>query len=118
MLDKFDKNKNPFKVPDNYFEGLTEDIMNSLPTQETEVKRVPLWKKVLPWTGVAALIVAVAIAVNMWQVTPNLVAQKTDGVEEMTEQERIAYNEAEDYILFLEDEFAEAEYNDVLFEEE
>lgn len=118
MLESFDKNKNPFKVPENYFEGLTKDIMSSLPAQEVKAKRVVLWKKMLPWTGVAALVATIAIAVSLSGSMPNMLAEDNSREETMTEKERIAYNEAEDYILFLEDESAAADYNDVLFDGE
>lgn len=119
MLDNFDKNKNPFKVPENYFEGLTKDIMNSLPAKEMEVKKVALWRKVLPWTGVAAVVATIAIAVGALGDMPNMMmAEDKEGKEMTTHQQKMAYNEVEDYFLFLEDESTEAQYIDVLFEEE
>lgn len=118
MLKNIDKNKNPFKVPENYFEGLTQDVMNSLPPQEKQGKKVSLWKKVLPWTGVAAVIAVVVVTVSTFGKMPEVITQDEKGSQNAKMyQQTIAYNDVEDYFLFLEDESTEAEYIDVLFEE-
>lgn len=48
--------KNPFIVPDGYFEQLTSNIMDQLPDKEPEkVVRVTLMDKVRPWLYMAAI---------------------------------------------------------------
>lgn len=119
MLDNFDKKKNPFSVPENYFEELTQNVMNNLPAKELEVKRVSLWRKVLPWTGVAAVVAVVVISVGTWGSMSDVrMADNAKGKEMVKSQQNMAYNDAEDYFLFLEDESIEAQYyEDVLFDE-
>lgn len=121
MLDKYDKNKSPFKVPENYFEDLTKNVMNNLPQKEVkEVKKVQLWKKILPWTGVAAALVAIALSIGVFKGVPSDHAQGNNGKDEKvsyTTQQQLAYSEIQDYILFLEEEADEAEYVDMLLEE-
>lgn len=120
MLDKYDKNKNPFKVPDNYFEGLTQDIMKNLPAKENkQVKKIHLWKKILPYAGIAALIAMIAISVSLLDYSPSFLSQNNGENNQQVEtwDQHVAYNEVEDYLLFLEDEAGESEYIDMIFEE-
>ena len=122
MLDKYDKNRNPFKVPDNYFEGLTKDIMKSLPAKEDvkQAKKVTLWKKVLPWVGVAAAVTVIAISANLFKNSTSLMAEQDmdeNKIEISTNSDQhLAYRDVEDYFLFMEEEAEEAEYIDLLFE--
>ena len=56
LKERFGK-ENPFKVPDGYFDHLTERIMENLPEQEVRVidirSRQTLWQK-LPLRKIAA----------------------------------------------------------------
>ena len=122
MLDKYNKNKGSFKVPENYFEDLHANVMNKLPLQEEkQVKKVQLWKKILPWTAVAAVFVAVALSVGVFEGMPSSERTQNGLENEKTnynQQEQMAYNDVvQDYLLFLEDEAEEYEYADILFEE-
>ncbi len=56
------KIKAGFRVPENYFENLTDTIMAGLPVTDTPV--VPLYKKRITWMAVAAvLIVGLCVSV-------------------------------------------------------
>lgn len=116
MLEKFDKNKNPFNVPENYFAGLTEDIMNSLPDNKTEIKKVSLWKKVLPWSAAAAAVAGLIFAVNtvMNNMPDTKIAQHQNTENS---QPATGYSEEEDYYMFLEEQSMEATYVDLLFDD-
>ena len=47
--------RNPFKVPDGYFEGFTERMMNQLPEKPVERPTViSLYDRVKPWLYMAA----------------------------------------------------------------
>lgn len=119
MLDKFDKSKKPFKVPENYFENFNNRIMDQLPSkEEPKVKIVPLWRKVLPWTAAAAAIVGILFTVGVFDKNnmpsdKQYANQKTD----MT-GETIAYTSAqdeEDYYLFLQDEVRKSQFKEMLY---
>lgn len=71
QLDKIRK-KNPFKVPEGYFEGLSDQIMTQLP-QKVEIESyVPtLWERVKPWTYMAAMFVGIALMIKMFVGTPS-----------------------------------------------
>lgn len=120
MLDKFDKKENPFTVPQNYFEELTKNVMTNLPQQETkQMKRVALWKKAVACAAAAAVAGILVLVVNPFGEVPNmLMTQNGEDAEMVKTQPDMAYNESEDFFLFLEDESLEAQYEEVLFDEE
>ena len=51
------KEKNPFKVPEGYFEHLSVQIMDQLPEKEPVVvaKQISLMDRVRPWLYMAAV---------------------------------------------------------------
>lgn len=64
-LNEIDKTKNPFKVPENYFETLNEEIMNQLPEIEyVAAPPVTLWEKVKPWVYLAAMFIGIYVTVD------------------------------------------------------
>ena len=117
MLEKYNKNKNPFTVPENYFAGLTEDIINQLPDNDkAEIKKIPLWKKVLPWSAAAAAVIGIVFATNVvvnnmpdTNLVQNAGADKNQSVRSNSEED--------DYFRFLEEESMEATYVDLLFDD-
>lgn len=54
--------KNPFKVPDNYFENFNKNIMEKLPEKNvTPEKEITLWDKVKPWIYMAAMFAGIML---------------------------------------------------------
>ncbi len=109
MLDSFDKNKNPFKVPENYFENFNAEIMSKLPEKKTEgVKIVPLWKKAIPWTAAAAVFCGVIISTG-------ILNKSTTSDPAPVVSSVLASSDEEDYYLFLEDEVVKTRYNEIMY---
>lgn len=107
MLDNFDKKKNPFKVPENYFENFSSDIMSNLPEkQEKKAKIVPLWRKILPLTGVAAVALGIFFSVGVFNKNADT------PIDLMAATETVSSDE-EDYFLFVEDEVLNAQYKEM-----
>ncbi|MDU1889241.1 MAG: hypothetical protein E6767_01005 [Dysgonomonas sp.] len=107
MLDNFDKKKSPFRVPENYFEDFSAQIMNKLPEKEEKKARiVPLWRKVLPWTGVAAVAFGIFFSVGVFNKTP-------EKPIELVGTTGIASTDEEDYYLFLQDEVINEQYKEM-----
>lgn len=64
-LNEIDKTKNPFKVPENYFETLNEEIMSRLPEKEfVAAPPVTMWEKVKPWVYLAAMFIGIYVTVD------------------------------------------------------
>ncbi|MDR1881754.1 MAG: hypothetical protein LBR26_03110 [Prevotella sp.] len=111
MLDNFDKKKNPFKVPENYFENFNAEIMGKLPEKQSKkTKIVPLWKKVLSWTAAAAVFCGVIFSTGILNKknTPSaLVPAAASAIASSSDED--------DYYLFLEDEVVKSRYRDMVY---
>ena len=65
--------KAPFRVPDGYFEGLTERVMDGLPEVERVkpvVRRVSMWDRVKPWIYMAAMFMGAALIIRVATYNP------------------------------------------------
>jgi len=115
MLDNIN-NKKPFSVPDNYFDNFHKELMDKIP-QEKKSKVVPLWKKVLPWTAIAAVLSGIILTVGIPTSTtvPQLSNNATDEYNSFPQNDIYASFDADDFYLFLEDEVAKDAYVDVVY---
>lgn len=66
LKQKFGK-KNPFAVPDNYFEELTDKVMSQLPDPPAEKLQLEpsRWQKLKPWVYMAAMFVGAALIIKV-----------------------------------------------------
>lgn len=93
-------NKNPFTVPEGYFEQLTGDIMNKIPAQKEQ--KPALIKRLRPLLYAAA---CVCIAVFGTVIYQNLDKHTNDTMESNFSQNVAVYNdtymdEAADYAMY------------------
>ncbi|MDR1527237.1 MAG: hypothetical protein LBS46_06165 [Dysgonamonadaceae bacterium] len=59
-------NKNPFKVPEDYFEHLSDSILSQLPERIDESPQpISIWQRVQPWIYMAAMFCGIALMVNL-----------------------------------------------------
>ena len=124
-LEEIDKAENPFKVPENYFALLNEEIMSRLPEKEyVAPPPVTLWDKVKPWVYLAAMFIGIYITVNY-------LTRDTDKKQLITEQsatnEIISESETvdnywstvnvteEEFYQFLEEQVVEDGYYDYMY---
>lgn len=120
MLDKPTKQKNLFKVPENYFENFNAEIMDKLPAKK-QVKIVPLWKKVLPWTAVAAVLTGLILTIGLMNNSEDTVADHIGGKDASNDENVISSTrqlsaaEEDDYFKYLEDEATRSSYRDMLY---
>ena len=62
------KGRQPFRVPEGYFDGLTEDIMRRLPEKSVEEpKVVSLFDRVKPFLYLAAMFVGIVVFLNIYR---------------------------------------------------
>ncbi|MDR0824763.1 MAG: hypothetical protein LBN74_06680 [Prevotella sp.] len=118
MLNNFDKNKNPFKVPENYFEDFNSKIMERLPEKETKkTKIVPLWEKVLPWTAMAAAVFGVLFSVGVFDKkdVPSEKMYADQNGNAVASAAAFADTVEEDYYLFLQDEVSKSQYKEIMY---
>ncbi|MDU1903938.1 MAG: hypothetical protein E6772_04070 [Dysgonomonas sp.] len=114
MLDNTNK-KNPFSVPENYFQNFNSEIMNMLPEKQVDNKKkiVPLWKSVTKWGAAAAVVAGLALfGVNYMN---NESKKSTDPILADDQNENAIENE---YYEFLESEAIRVAYSDTFFSDE
>ena len=101
-------NRNPFTVPEGYFEQLTQQVMDRIPAATQEVKPAPkktVFKQLRPWLYAAA---CVCVGVFTAGVLFNSQNDNSKELEQMAtlEQENINYysdnyiDEEADYAMF------------------
>lgn len=107
LKERFGK-ENPFKVPDGYFDHLTEKIMENLPEQEVRVidirSRQTLWQK-MPLRKIAAAVAVVALlgGGSFWVLqhegNSKVVAHAKQHEQKAVSSEDAAFNEMADYAM-------------------
>ena len=60
--------RNPFKVPEGYFEGFTQELMDRLPEKEMipEMQEPTLWQRVKPWIYMTAMFCGIMLSVRVF----------------------------------------------------
>lgn len=107
LKERFGK-ENPFKVPEGYFDHLTEKIMENLPEQEIRVidirSRQTLWQK-LPLRKIAAVVAVVALlgGGSFWALQhegdSKMAAHAKQHEQKAVSSEDAAFNEMADYAM-------------------
>ena len=102
---------NPFKVPENYFENLTSEVMKSLPVKEsaTQMKQEPKkWDRLKPFFYMAAMFVGAALIIKVASIdinTSELAYQsELNNLESISDQyisEAVNGSMMDDYSLYV-----------------
>ena len=101
-----------FRLPDGYFDALTQRVMDCLPSDEASLSAAPqpeeitLWQRVRPWIYLAALFAGAAFIIRVASPSPQ---EKADRLaREESEAEEMEYiNNAldgammDDYSLYV-----------------
>ena len=97
--------RQPFHVPDNYFEGFTGDFMSRLPKRpvSSESKVITLYDRIKPWLYMAASFIGIMILLNIYGKDKVVVMnEESSSPEAITSSEIIFENEDEDADFFME----------------
>ena len=63
--------RNPFKTPEGYFEGFTQELMDKLPEKELISYQEPtLWQRVKPWIYMTAMFCGIMLSVKIFVGNP------------------------------------------------
>jgi hypothetical protein len=124
-LNEIDKTKNPFKVPENYFETLNEEIMSRLPEKEfVAAPPVTMWEKVKPWVYLAAMFIGIYVTVDFLTGDANsspLTSQQISDNETVSISETAdsywstVHITEEEFYQFLEEQVVEDGYYDYMY---
>ena len=114
------KGKNPFKLPDGYFEGLTGQIMAQIPdVSPKETKVVSLFDRIRPWLYMAGVFAGLFVLLRVFM-SPGV--QQTEDMDDAYlyvqalvsgELLQVVSEEDMEYLEFLENQ-----YLDRIFAEE
>lgn len=86
-LDNKNKIDPGFKVPEDYFDTLTEKVMQQLPAKK--IKVIPLYKRTGVWTSAVAAIFVIALSISiLWESDSSKVP-----VDDTTMENYLAYQE-------------------------
>ena len=120
------KEKNPFKVPEGYFEHLSVQIMDQLPEKEPVVvaKQISLMDRVRPWLYMAAVFAGlglffkgiIAIEKSATGSSQEVLLVQSDLTPEALTG--IYLTEDEEYLEYLEESYTEYLVDDQLGETE
>lgn len=119
-LEEIDRKRNPFKVPDNYFARLNEEIMNHLPEKEIVPPRtVSLWEKVKPWVYMAAMFVGLYITIQFLtrQADNGNVASRQSVVQIQESYWSTVQVTEEEFYEYLEEQLVEEGYFDYMYDQ-
>ena len=119
-LEEIDRKRNPFKVPDNYFARLNEEIMNHLPEKEIVPPRtVSLWEKVKPWVYMAAMFVGLYITIQFLtkQADNGNVASRQSVVQIQESYWSTVQVTEEEFYKYLEEQLVEEGYFDYMYDQ-
>lgn len=100
------RQSNPYRVPEGYFDGLSEQIMANLPAKVVEEEQVlTLWQRVKPWVYMAAMFAGIALMVKVF-VGPTVDSPGNDGLN-LTSSAEI-----EAFYNYYEEQYAISEYRE------
>lgn len=86
---------NAFKVPEGYFDNLTNEIMNKLPEKEiltSTEEEVSTWRKIRPWLYMAAMFIAILLPIRF------IVNSTSNGKAELTASNKESVPVSDEYI--------------------
>ena len=107
------KDKQPFKLPSNYMEGLTEQIMSSLPEAPLQIEQpVTLMTKLRPYFYMAAMFASMVFILKLMIGDAAINTQQT--LDKATMYTAKSDDVADDEFL----EYIEEQYNSSLLKEE
>ena len=110
-------NKNPFKVPENYFENFKKDIMLQIATLEPEQKiivapKITLWRKTLSWSAVAATFLGAVLTLNSVLTDPEEITTDKPGQNKVLTASKTT--EDSDFYQYIEEETTRGSFNETI----
>lgn len=125
-LKDIDKNKTPFKVPDNYFENFNEEIMNLLPEKEfQEPVKITMWDRAKPWVYMAAMFLGLYFMINFLTNNnggadvqePVVAEQSIEGATSTSNYWSTVHITEEEFYNYLEDQLIDDGYYDYMYDQ-
>jgi len=105
MIEDKYKDKNPFKTPDRYFEGLTDKVMDKIKEDEIPAKSkiAPMFKTFMWMAASFVIIFGIGRIVIPLAMDPTQRIQGSSSQSLVIEKEQVQYDELDDLDLSDED---------------
>ncbi|MDR0540590.1 MAG: hypothetical protein LBH19_00070 [Dysgonamonadaceae bacterium] len=101
-------NKSPFKVPEGYFEGLSDRILSQLPERTVESPpQITVWQRAQPWIYMAAMFCGISLMVNLLTRTPRL--------PDVSGLNLTSSADIEEFYQYYEEQLTNTMYNDAIY---
>lgn len=95
--------RNPFRVPEGYFEGFTAHLMEQLP-EKSQPRAKSVWLR--PWFYAAACACVLLVSATVWLSLPEKEIQQAPVavVDQYQQEQSDAFEEAADYMMLDNDD--------------
>lgn len=100
------RERNPFRVPEGYFESFTEDFMRRLPEnpKQTNAKVITMYDRAKPWLYIAASFIGIVILFNIFSNTADPESTEDDSLPSaITSTENILVDEDAEFLEYIEE---------------
>jgi hypothetical protein len=100
--------RNPFQVPEGYFDSFADRMMQQLPERSVSVEASPKMRKpaltvrMRPWLYAAACALVLVVSVWLWQSVPDASVATQPAAQLAAQQEQTVdetFDEAADYMM-------------------
>lgn len=104
QLDKL-RDRQPFRVPDGYFEGFTNQMMSRLPEKDAFTpQKITLYDRLKPWLYMAAVFAGLVILFNVLNHTTGVTKDKDTAIIQATAPtERATTEDDAEFLEYIED---------------
>lgn len=100
--------KNPFKVPEGYFENFSKELMIQLPERQAvsaPQAEITTWQRIKPWVYMAAMFCGLMFSVRVVvgppkQDTPLFTAAETEQISDEYMETILNHSMMDDYTLY------------------
>ena len=100
--------KNPFSVPDGYFEKFSEELTSRLPEKKTVLipSEPTLWERVKPWIYMVAMFCGIMLSVRIFvgvpqkEDFPSITLAEAESIEAEEWEDIVRMSRLEDYDLY------------------
>jgi len=102
------RGRQPFRVPDGYFESLTDEFMRSLPKKaKPETKVISFYDRVKPWLYIAAVFTGIIILFNIYYKTSAISEKEKSALTSIIFNVEEGDGDDEDFLEFFEEMYVD-----------
>ena len=114
--------RQPFRVPEGYIEGFTDDFMRRLPKRSTltETKVISFYDRLKPWLYIAASFIGLVVLFNIFSKGEGMVMNQDSGssnANAVLESVFIDNDEDAEFLDFLEGSYVSQNALALIFDE-